>query len=37
LWGLTFHNSWPILVIIAGICMLAQPVVIKYTADKEEK
>ena len=36
IWGLTFHNSWPILVIIAGICLLVQPVVIKYTANKEE-
>lgn len=36
LWGLNFHNSWPILVIIAGASMLLQPIVIKYTAKKEE-
>ena len=36
LWGLNFHNSWPILVIVAGISMLLQPLVIKYTANKEE-
>jgi len=36
LWGLNFHNSWPILVIIAGVSLLVQPIVIKYTAKKEE-
>ena len=36
LWGLNFHNSWPILVIVAGVSMLLQPLVIKYNANKEE-
>jgi len=37
LWGLSFHTSWPIVIIIAGFGMLMQPVVIKYTAKQEEK
>jgi hypothetical protein len=36
LWGLSFQNSWPILVIIGGISMVLRPFVIKYTAKKEE-
>ncbi|UGQ48118.1 LiaI-LiaF-like domain-containing protein [Massilia endophytica] len=36
-WGLTFRNSWPILIIVAGAGMVLQPVVIKYVDSNKEK
>ncbi|MGO4382014.1 LiaI-LiaF-like domain-containing protein [Pseudoduganella sp. RAF53_2] len=35
-YGLTFGNSWPILVIMAGISLVLQPIVIKYFDNKKE-
>jgi hypothetical protein len=36
LWGLSFRNSWPFLVIMAGVGLVLQPIVIKYFDQKKE-
>lgn len=37
LWGLTFHNSWPVLIIISGLSMVIRAFMVKYSATQEEK
>lgn len=36
LWGLGFHNSWPILIIMWGVKVALKPVLVKYL-DKHEQ
>lgn len=35
LWGLGFHNSWPILIIMWGVKVALKPVLEKYLGNKE--
>lgn len=35
LWGLGFHNSWPILIIMWGLEVVLKPVLEKHLGDKE--
>lgn len=35
LWGLSFHNSWPILLIAAGLALVLRPLPAKYRSSPE--
>lgn len=37
LWGLTFGNSWPILVIVCGINIILKPILSTYLASLQEQ
>ena len=39
LWGLSFHNSWPLLIIVAGAGMVLQPIAARFfdTAHQKEE
>jgi len=37
LWGLTFFNSWPILVVVAGVCLVLQPLANKFFDSKSKE
>ncbi len=36
-WGLSFRNSWPLLIIVAGVCMVLQPLAARYFPDRKEE
>ena len=35
LWGLGFHNSWPILVILWGVKLVLKPILASHMKDRE--
>lgn len=37
LWGLSFRNSWPLLIIVVGAGMVLQPLAVRWFDDNKEK
>ena len=35
-WGLGFHNSWPIFIIMWGVKVVLKPILVQYLGNKEE-